>query len=382
MTGERVETLALLDEAVAAGGRLGVACRELGLSIRTIERWRHAPDGGDDQRRGPKTKPSHALSEAERAEVVRVANEPEHRNLGPKQIVPKLADRGIYIASESSFYRIFRENKFIMPRGASRPRTVTRPEELVAKGPNELWSWDITYLPAAVKGTFYYLYLFVDVWSRRIMKAEVRAEECADNASELIRAACAEHGVEPNTLRLHSDNGSPMKGGTMLATMQALGIVPSFSRPSVSDDNPFSEALFRTLKYAPAYPRRPFESLEAAWAWVERFVDWYNHEHLHSAIGFVTPDQRHRGEDLAVLVNRREVYEAARKTNPARWARGTREWDAPAIVPLNPREPETRARAAASRRLGAMATTSMAPTERPCSALTPHRRQSDEALAS
>src|SRR5690606_32190664 len=140
-------------------------------------------------------------------------------------------------------------------------------------------------------------------------------------------------------------------GSTMLATMQALGVVPSFSRPSVSDDNPFSEALFRTLKYAPAYPRRPFESIAAAWAWAERFVAWYNHEHRHSAVGFVTPDQRHRGDDLDVLAARRAVYESARQRNPARWSGRTREWDAPAIVPLNPREPETRARAAASRRL-------------------------------
>jgi transposase InsO family protein len=382
MSGDRIETLALIDEAVEAGCRLHVACAELGLSARTVQRWRRAPGGGDDQRRGPNKKPSHALTDAERAEVVRVANDPEHRNLSPKQIVPKLADRGVYIASESTFYRIFRENRLLVHRGASRPRTVTRPEEIVAQGPNELWSWDITYLPAAVKGTFYYLYLFVDVWSRRIMKAVVLPEESSDHAAELIRVACAEHRIAPRTLRLHSDNGSSMKGSTMLATMQALGVVPSFSRPSVSDDNPFSEALFRTLKYAPAYPRRPFESIDAAWAWVERFVAWYNHEHRHSAVGFVTPDQRHRGDDLDVLAARRAVYESARQRNPARWSGRTREWDAPAIVPLNPREPETRARAAASRRLGAMAPTSMAPTARPCTALTSRRRQSDEALAS
>jgi transposase InsO family protein len=295
--------------------------------------------------------------------------------------VPKLADRGLYLASESTFYRILRDQQLLTPRGASRPRSVTRPEEIVAHGPNELWSWDITYLPAAVKGTFYYLYLFVDVWSRRIMKAVVLAEESSEKAAELLRNACAEHSIAPATLRLHSDNGSPMKGATMLATMQALGVVPSFSRPSVSDDNPFSEALFRTLKYTPAYPRRPFDSLDAAWAWVERFVAWYNHEHRHSAIGFVTPDQRHRGDDLTVLDARRVVYEAARQRRPARWTGRTREWDAPAIVHLNPREPESRARAEASRRLGAMSTTSMAPNCR--SGVPPqlHRRQS-EALGS
>lgn len=382
MTEERVAALALVDEAVRGGCRLAIACRELGLTARTLQRWRFAPDGGVDLRRGPRTKPSNALTEAERDEVVRLANSPEFRDLSPKQIVPRLADKGLYVASESTFVRVLRQMGLLVHRGAAKQRTVTRPEEIIARGPNEVWSWDITYLPAAVKGTFYYLYLFVDVWSRRIMKAAVFTEESAEHASELLRDACAEHGIEPGDLRVHSDNGGAMKGSTMLATMQSLGVVPSFSRPSVSDDNPFSEALFRTLKYVPAYPRKPFASVDAAWAWVERFVAWYNHEHLHSSIGFVAPDQRHRGDDRAVLTARRSVYEAARKTNPGRWTTRTREWDAPALVPLNPREPDTRARAAASRRIGAKPSTSMAPTENPMQTFTPHRRQTAEALAS
>jgi transposase InsO family protein len=378
---DRVETLALIEEAMRAGCRLHVACAELELSVRTVQRWRRAPGGGEDQRRGPKSKPSHALSSEERAELLRVVNAPEHRNLSPKQIVPKLADGGVYLASESTIYRVLRDHQLLTHRGASRPRSVKRPEELLALGPNQLWSWDITYLPAAVKGTFHYLYLFVDVWSRRIMKAVVLAEESSERAAELLRDACVEHGIPPNSLRLHSDNGSPMKGSTMLATMQALGVVPSFSRPTVSDDNPFSEALFRTLKYVPDYPRRPFPSLDAAWAWVERFVAWYNHEHRHSAIGFVTPDQRHRGHDLAVFAARRALYESARRKQPARWTGRTREWDAPDIVPLNPRESDSRARASRSRRLGATSTTSMAPTNRSSSSRRSCRRQS-EAFAS
>lgn len=204
-------------------------------------------------------------------------------------------------------------------RGPSKPRTVRRPDELVATGPNEVWSWDITYLPATVRGMFFYLYLFVDVWSRRIMKAVVLGEESAEHAARLLAEACAEHQVQPQILTLHSDNGSPMKGATMLATMQVLGVVASFSRPSVSNDNPYSESLFRTLKYVPSYPRKPFESIDSAWAWVERFVDWYNGEHRHSAIGFVTPDERHRGHDVSVLLARRDVYAAARRRHPARW---------------------------------------------------------------
>jgi putative transposase len=144
----------------------------------------------------------------------------------------------------------------------------------------------------------------------------------------------------------------------MLATLRDLRIVPSLSRPSVSDDNPFSEALFRTLKYVPSYPRKPFASRDAAWAWVERFVAWNNFEHLRSAIAFVTPDQRHRSDDVRVFNARRAVEEAARARHPARWSGATRAWDAPSLVPLNPRASATRARAASVRRSGAHSTMS------------------------
>ena len=277
------------------------------------------------------------------------------------RFVPRLADRGEYVASESTFYRVLRAEGLMAHRGPSKPRTVQRPEELVATGPNEVWSWDITYLPAGARGTFFYLYLFVDVWSRRIMKAVVLGEESAEHAARLLADACAEHDVQPQILTLHSDNGGPMKGSTMLATMQTLGVVPSFSRPSVSNDNPYSEALFRTLKYVPSYPRKPFESIDAAWAWVERFVDWYNCEHRHSAIGFVAPDERHRGHDVRVLLARRDVYAAARRRHPARSSRHPRHWNAPAAVSLNLRDRQTSARAAEGLRIGAPPTTSMVP---------------------
>jgi hypothetical protein len=135
---------------------------------------------------------------------------------------------------------------------------------------------------------------------------------------------------------LHSDNGRPMRGNTMITTLQWLGIVPSFSRPHVSDDNPYSEALFRTLKHTPAYPRMPFASLESASAWVARFVAWYNGEHRHSAIRYVTPDERHLGQEQAVLAQRNELYERARSSNPERWTRGTRNWSPVGLVVLNP----------------------------------------------
>jgi len=137
----------------------------------------------------------------------------------------------------------------------------------------------------------------------------------------MIRDICEEAKVDPNGLVLHSDNGKPMRGNTMIATLQWLGIVPSFSRPHVSDDNPYSEALFRTLKHGPAYPRLPFADIEAARQWVARFVGWYNGQHRHSAIRFVTPDERHFGREDSILARRHALYERARRTKPERWSR-------------------------------------------------------------
>ena len=173
--------------------------------------------------------------------------------MSPKQIVPKLADQGIYIGSESTFYRVLKEQQMINHR----------PNEHVADGPCQVWSWDITYLRSPVSGMFFYLYMIVDVWSRKVVAATVFEEESMDLSARLFTRACFTHGVQPEGLVLHSDNGGPMKGSTMLATLQKLGVVPSFSRPMVSDDNPYSESLFRTMKYRPEYPSKPFENLGA-----------------------------------------------------------------------------------------------------------------------
>jgi transposase InsO family protein len=269
--------------------------------------------------------------------VIEIANSPEFRDLSPKQIVPRLADQGSYVASESSFYRILREAQQLEHRERSGVATKrARPSEHVASGPNQVMSWDITYLRAPVKGEFFYLYLIEDVWSRKIVGWQVHEEESMWLASRLIERTCDQLGIDPEGVVLHSDNGGPMKGSTMLATLERLGIVPSFSRPRVSDDNPYSESLFRTLKYRPSYPGGPFASIEAAREWVADFVAWYNLEHLHSGIGYVTPAQRHAGEDEKILEQRREVYERAQQRNPQRWSRAARCWDRPEIVRLNP----------------------------------------------
>ncbi len=286
---------------------------------------------------GRERTPSNKLTDEEKAQIIDLCNQPEYKSLPPSQIVPKLADQGDYIASESSFYRVLHEAEQVNRRGrASPPRSVAKPKGYLAKAPNQVWSWDITYLATTILGVFYRLYLIVDLFSRKITGGEVHDEERAEHASRLIQKACLAEGINQDGLVLHADNGGPMKAALMLATLQKLGVIPSFSRPAVSDDNPYSESLFRTLKYTPAYPRQPFESLEAARQWVYEFVQWYNHVHQHSAIQYVTPSQRHRGEDHALLEARQAVYQAAKGKHPQRWSGDIRNWDPVTEVWLNP----------------------------------------------
>lgn len=337
----RAKVLALIDEALAAGARLAKACEVLGVAVRTVQRWRR--DGLEDRRPlARRPCPANALSPQERERALELLCSPKWRDLSPKQVVPRLADEGIYLASESTLYRLLRAAKLQRHRGASRPAKPRAPRRHVARAPNQVWSWDITYLPTAVRGRFYYLYLGLDLYSRKVVAWQVHECEDAEHAAALITEACYREQVCPEQLVLHSDNGAPMKGATLLATLQALGVTASFSRPRVSNDNPYSESLFRTVKYRPWYPERPFASLAEARAWVERFVAWYNHEHRHSAIRFVTPHQRHVGEETALLDKRDAVYRAARVRHPRRWSGPTRNWTPIGPVWLNP--PNTRCR--------------------------------------
>jgi transposase InsO family protein len=318
---------------VAAGARQSAACEELGIDERTVQRWRGQPEDG---RAGPKTTPPNALTTQQRRRVLDVLTSERFRDQSPRQIVPQLADEGLYVASESTMYRLLRSEELLAHRGRSRPSTHHRPPELVASAVNTVWSWDITYLQAPVRGSFFYLYLVEDLYSRSIVGWEVHAEESAEAASKLIERTCRDLNVDAKGLHLHSDNGAPMKGATMLATLQRLGVVASFSRPRVSDDNPYSEALFRTLKYRPGFPNRPFRDIEEAREWVSGFVRWYNTQHLHSALNFVTPDDRYHGRDKAILAERHRLYQRTRKQQPHRWSGETRNWS-PAPTPvLNP----------------------------------------------
>ena len=335
---ERDQVMAMVAEAVKAGARQERACEVISLSERTLQRWRNDQAAGAGDRRPARIQtPKNRLDELERRRVLAIANSSEFGHLSPSQIVPRLADQGEYVASESTFYRVLEAANQLTHRGAEKPATPRyQPRALAATAPGQLLSWDITYLPTPVMGIYFYLYLFMDIYSRKIVGWQVYETESSDLASEVMRDICERENIAPQQVVLHSDNGSPMKGATMLATLQALGVMPSFSRPAVSNDNPYSESLFKTLKYRPAYPRRPFENLMAARQWVGTFVHWYNEEHRHSAIHFVTPAQRHAGLDGALLCKRVAVYEAAKTRHPERWSGATRNWEPITIVHLNP----------------------------------------------
>lgn len=339
---DRENAIMLISEAVSSGAALAKACKELGIDERTYYRWKKLKketDTYEDQRPVAERKPpANKFSEEERQTVIDTVNQPEHASMPPCELVPALADEGIYIGSESTIYRILREEKMQNHRGRAEAPKHQHPTTYSAEGPNEVWMWDITYLNGPHRGLFYYLYLFSDLYDRDIVGWEVYETESADHASELIkRISLKQKRMTTYPLVLHSDNGSPMKGATMLATLYQLGITPSNSRPRVSNDNPYAESLFKTLKYRPNYQPKGFESLEAAREWVSLFVKWYNYEHHHSGIKFLTPHQMRSGRGPEILENRHKVYEAAKATHPERWnGRDTRDWSMPEKVYLNP----------------------------------------------
>jgi putative transposase len=335
---DRQTAVDLINEAVVAGAQHFKACGVLQISERTFGRWTKGGVVRSDQRPlVQRPEPANRLSETERAAVLEACNSKEFSDLPPSQIVPKLADEGRYLASESSFYRILRAEGQQHHRGRAKPPTKRKPPTSYrANAPCEVWTWDITWMPGPVAGMFFYLYLIVDIYSRKIVGWEVHDRESSEHAATLIRRAVMAEGCLMRPLVLHADNSSPMKGATMKTTMEKLGITASYSRPRVSNDNPFSEALFRTFKYRPNWPSKGFASKADAQAWVKSFADWYNDEHLHSAIRFATPNASHGGIDRETLANRAILYATARAQNPQRWSGKTRNWQPAGPVWLNP----------------------------------------------
>jgi transposase InsO family protein len=322
-----------LKEAVDAGARLGKALLIIGLTARCLQRWR---DDDVDLRTTRVQPPHNALSDAARAQVLEVMNSSPFAALPPTQIVPILADQGRYVASESTMYRILRQAQQLTHRASTRrPQVRTKPKA-IATQPNQVATWDITYLPSAIRGRYWYAYVVLDVFSRKAVAWQVYVEESQQAASDLIEDYVAREGIGPGRLTLHADNGAVMKGQTLYACLQRLDVAPSHSRAGMSDDNPFIESLFKTIKYRPTDPLVPFATLEAARAFMDRLLHWYNETHRHSGIHYVTPSQRHAGEDIAILERRHALYQAAKAKHPERWSGKTRDWRRKTQITLNP----------------------------------------------
>ena len=339
---QRKNIITLVDEARHSGARLNEACTAVEIDPATYRRWQH--DGqivADRRATATRPLPSNRLSEPERQLIYLTCDLPQFQSLPPSQIVPMLADQGLYYASESSFYRLLREANRVNERGRAKPRQKrAKPDEYCATGPNQIWCWDVTWLHSPVNGLYYYYYMMMDVFSRKITAWEVHETECGELAAALMRRGVMAENCAETLTCLHADNGAIQKSSTLRATLEWLGVEPSYSRPRVSNDNAFPEALFKTTKYRPDFPNDGFQSIEEARQWCAQFVHWYNEEHKHSALKFVTPGQRHRGEDIKILSQRDELYRQARAANPSRWSGDTRNWMRPGTMVLNPDKPD------------------------------------------
>lgn len=307
------------------------ACALLDISRRTLQRW--GTEGLGDRRKGAVKRIPRQLSAEERETLYRTATEQRFQDMTPAEIVPTLLDEGIYLASERTLYRLLKARAALAPRQESRPPlSRPRPPVLVATEPNQVWTWDITWLRTDVKGLFKFAYVIEDLFDRSIVGWTVHDREDPEYAKGLFERVIRDLGAVPQFV--HADNGGPMKGVALVALLYRLGVALSYSRPRVSDDNPFIEAFFRTLKYRVGYPRC-FTSLEHARAWFSDFVHWYNSEHKHSGIQYVTPIQRRQGQDIAILANRTAVLAAAQERTPERWAKSIRNLTHQPTVILN-----------------------------------------------
>jgi len=330
----RKEAIKLIDEAKVQGASLSAACKELNIHPRTYNRWKVSLD--DKRPTAIRPTPKSKITKEEKKEIIKVANTPKYKDLPPSQIVPMLADEGIYIASESTFYRVLKEEKMNTKRISTRNINAKVITTHTANKPNRLWSWDITWLPGPVKGHYFKLYLILDIFSRYIVGWEIWNEELSLHAQTLIKKAAFKHKLINEPLVLHSDNGSPMKAQNFQVLLEKLEITKSYSRPRVSNDNAYSESLFRTLKYSKDFPFKGFKTIKDARSWIFDFVKFYNTNSRHSGVKFVTPYERHYGYDSEILEKRKNVYNKAKLRNPSRWSSNIRDWNRIETVSLNP----------------------------------------------
>ena len=307
--------------------RIGVdrACRAFGVSPRTWAHRRQASEGRLAPRRSrasgkPRRLPEWTIPPSERELVRAELCSERFCDLAPAQVYATLLDEGTYLCSSSTMYRILREHGLTKQRRRGHRRTGYAVPRVQAMGPNQVWSWDISRLRGPRKREWFYLYVLLDIYSRKIVGWSVDIVESDKVAKQLISTSCRREGVEPNELTMHSDRGAQMTSITIAELLEDLGVTGSLSRPRVSNDNPFSEAHFKTTKYRPDYPAQ-FDSIDEARAWMRRFVHWYNHDHYHSAISYLHPADVHTGRASDVVAARQIVLDAAYQVNPARFRR-------------------------------------------------------------
>ena len=333
-------------ESVTQSVPVSLVCSALDFSRSSLYRLRKAPTRAVKQPR----RSSRALTVEEKEAVRQVLNSERFCDLAPRQVYGTLLDEGEYLCSISSMYRIMSENAEVKERRRQRSLPqYTRPE-LLATGPNQVWSWDITWLKGPNKWQYFYLYVILDVYSRYVVGWMLAAEESGELAEKLITETCRRQGIKREQLTLHSDRGAPMTSQTVAQLLEDLSVAKSHSRPHTSNDNPFSEAQFKTLKYRPDYPER-FERYEHARKWAISFFDWYNNRHRHSNLGLMTPATVHLGLADQLSAERQQVLQAAYALHPERFVKGMptppqvpdKVWINPPIATKNGGTPETAA---------------------------------------
>lgn len=293
------------------------ACRALGVPRATFYRRQRSTPGHQQ----PRPTPARALCESEREHVLDVLGSPRFVDRSPAEVVATLLDEEQYLCSERTMYRVLAESQLVRERRNQREHPQYTKPELIATGPNQVWSWDITKLLGPKKWTYFYLYVLLDIFSRYVVGWMVADRESSALAARLIEETCYKQGVEPQVLTLHSDRGAPMTSKCTAQLLADLGVTRSLSRPQVSDDNPFSEAQFKTLKYHPGFPGR-FNDIGAAIALGRSFFPWYNTEHRHGGIAMLTPEDVHHDRAQRVLAQRERTLKAARAKHPERFVRG------------------------------------------------------------
>ena len=300
-------------------GEVGIqpACRALGVSRATFYRCQR-PSTGREQ---PRPTPARALGADERAKVSEILCSPRFVDRAPAEVVATLLDEQTYLCSERTMYRILAANAPVKERRNQLRHPLYAKPELVATRPNQVWSWDISKLKGPQTWTWYYLYVVLDIFSRYVVGWMVASRESTALAKQLIEDSCSKQQVAPGELILHSDRGSPMTSQGTAQLLARLGVTRSLSRPRVSDDNPFSEAQFKTLKYHSGFPDR-FGSMEDSIGFVRSFIPWYNTEHRHGGLSMLTPEDVHLGRATRVLDQRREVLAAAFEAYPERFVGG------------------------------------------------------------